>query len=121
MTQLENSFLINLLKILPEEVDCFIQAPSLDNEVIQAMFQKTKFDYFNLICLNEISKGKFLEQELKTSFSIYIQNIEIMKNGHLLFKGYDGVEYGIISKEIPIPKWFKEKYIPDTCLISSEW
>lgn len=121
MEQLENSFLIDVLKILPEKVECFIQSPSLDNEIIQEMFQNTDFDYYKLIFLDETNKDKFLKQELETAFSIYIQNIEIKGNGVLLFKGYDGVEFGTISKKISIPEWFKEKYIPDTCMISSDW
>lgn len=121
MEQLENSFFIDILRILPEKVECFIQSPSLDNVIIQKMFQSTDFDYYKLIYLDETNKDKFLGEELATYFSMYIQSIEIKENGVLLFKGYDGVEFGTISKKISIPEWFKEKYIPDTCIISSDW
>lgn len=52
---------------------------------------------------------------------MYIQNMQVKKDGILLFEGFDGVEFGTISKTILIPEWFKEKYIPDTCTVSMEW
>lgn len=121
MEQIENSFFIDVLNILPEKVECFIQAPSLDNVIIQEMFENTDYDYYKLLSLDETNKKTVLRQELETSFSIYIQSIEIKENGVLLFEGFDGVEYGTISKHILIPNWFKEKYIPDTCVVSSDW
>lgn len=121
MEQNENSFLIDVLIILPEKVECFIQAPSLENLVIKGMLKKADFDYFEVLMFNEESKEKFVRQEIETSFSVYIQKIEIKENGDLLFEGFDGCEYGKISKKIIIPEWFKEKYIPDTCIVSNEW
>lgn len=117
----ESNFLVAVLNILPEKVECFIQAPSLDNIIIEGMLQNSAYDYYKLLRLDEASKDRFIQQELETSFGMYIQNIEIRENGALLFKGFDGVEYGTLSKKLFIPEWFKEKYMPDTCLISSEW
>ena len=54
-------------------------------------------------------------------FSIYIQKLEIRENGVLLFEGFDGCEYGMISKWVIIPEWFKEKYVTETCIVSNEW
>lgn len=121
MEQVENSFLIDILNILPKKVECFIQSPSLENAIIQEMFQSTDFDYYKVIYLDETNKDIFIRQELETSFSMYIQSIEIKEKGEVLFKGYDGVEYGTISKKIFIPEWFREKYIPDTCVVSFDW
>ncbi|MGC4128200.1 MAG: hypothetical protein QM564_01275 [Bergeyella sp.] len=108
-----NFFLIDLLDILPEDIDCFIQAPSLENIVIKEMLQDTEYDYYKLLKLNNTNKKIFIKQELETSFSMHIQNIKINKDRVLLFEGYDGVEYGSISQNICIPDWFKEKYFPD--------
>ncbi len=121
MGQTTHSFLVDILNILPEKIECFIQAPSLENTVIKGMLQDSDYDYYKLLQLDKTSRNKFIKQALETSFEMYIQNIEIKENGVLLFEGFDGVEYGTISKKILIPEWFKEKYIPDTCMVSSEW
>lgn len=121
MEQNGNSFLIDVLNILPEKVKCFIQAPSLENSVINRLLQKSDFDYFKLLSLTKENKEVFIREEIETSFSIYIQKIEIRNNEALLFEGFDGCEYGIISKTIFIPEWFNEKYVSDICMLSNEW
>ncbi|MCR9016202.1 hypothetical protein [Aquiflexum gelatinilyticum] len=121
MNHKSNFFLIDLLNILPIEIELFIQAPSLMNVVIEKMLKASDQHYFKSVQFDELIKKEFVGEELKSSFSVYIQNIEIKKNGILLFKGYDGVEYGVISKKISIPVWFKEKYVPEICLISADW
>lgn len=121
MEQIENNFLGDVLNILPEKIECFIQAPSLDNAIIEKMLQNSDFDYYKLLRLDGESKEKVIRQQVETFFGVYIQKIEIKENGILLFEGFDGVEYGTISKKIFIPEWFKEQYIPDTCIVSSEW
>ncbi len=121
MTQTGNNFLVDVLNILPEGIECFIQAPSLDNIIIEKMLQDSNYDYYKFLKLDKTNKDKFIEQELETFFGMYIQKIEIKEKGVLIFEGFDGVDYGTISKNIFIPEWFKEKYIPDTCTISNEW
>lgn len=121
MEQSENSFLADVLKILPEKIECFIQAPSLENSVIKEMLQASDLDYFELLILNKENKEIFLTQEIETSFSAYMQKIEIRENGVVLFEGFDGCEYGMISKKVIMPEWFKEKYVTETCMVSDEW
>lgn len=121
MNQTKNSLIIDILRILPESVECLIQAPSIENAIISGMLRKTDVDYFQRLFLDEQSKALFIQQEKEDSFSIYIQKIEIKKDGILLFEGFDGCDYGVISKYVDIPEWFKEKYIPNTCMVSSLW
>ncbi|WKW46811.1 hypothetical protein P3875_01680 [Myroides sp. JBRI-B21084] len=121
MNNEHNNFLVDILSILPNEVECLIQAPSLENSTIQKMTKKSKYDYYNLINLTEENKKDFIDEELTNSIGNFIQNIQIRKGDSLLFEGYDGVEYGVISKYLIIPDWFIKKYVPDTCTISNEW
>jgi hypothetical protein len=121
MKQSFNSLLIDILSIIPEKSECFIQAPSLENIVIKNILRDSNFDYYKFLILDKTTKAKLIEQEVETSFAIYIQSIEIKNNDNLLFEGFDGVEYGIISKNLVVPEWFKNKYIPDTCIISNDW
>lgn len=121
MTQLENKFFVDILKILPDEIDCFIQAPSLENHFIGRMLRDSDYSYYKLLNLDKTSKDEIIKQEIETSFAMFIQNIKIKVNDILLFEGFDGVEYGTLSREISIPEWFKKKYIPEVCMISTEW
>jgi hypothetical protein len=116
MERQPNSFFIDLLNILPQEVECFIQAPSLENTVVEAMLQNSEFDYFKVLTLDVTKKKEIVRQEIETFFSGSIQSIEIKKSGVLLFEGYDGVEFGSISREVFIPDWFKEKYSPNNLM-----
>jgi hypothetical protein len=121
MTHIDNNFFVDILKILPDKLECFIQAPSLKNPVIERMFQDSGYNYYKLLQLDKTRKDEIIKQEIETSFAMFIQNIKIKVNGILLFEGFDGVEYGTFSKEMFIPEWFKIKYIPDICMISTEW
>lgn len=121
MEEICNKLLIDILNILPNDVECYIQAPSLENSIVQMMMTDSEYDYFKLIKLNEENRLNFLNQEIAYSVSTYIQFIQIKQGTSMLFEGHDGVEFGVLSKNIVIPEWFFEKYIPDTCVISNEW
>lgn len=117
-----DNLLVDVLKILPEEVECFIQAPSLENEIIQKMMLDSELDYYKSIKFNKTNKLEFINQELNFSISAYFQNIQIKSDNKLLFQGFDGVEFGTLSKTIFTPQWFKEKYIlTELCIVSGEW
>jgi hypothetical protein len=116
------SLLIDVLNILPEGVDCYIQAPSLEDEVVLSMMNDTEFNYYKIIKLDDITKEKFLERVKNYPISVYFQSIEIRLKNKLLFEGYDGVEFGIISYTIVLPEWFVAKNIKTkTCGVSNEW
>ena len=115
------NFLVDVLKIQPDDLDCLIQAPSLENSTIQAMMLDSEFDYFKSIYLDKERKMDFINEDVDHSIGNYIQHIQIRKGAELLFEGFNGVEHGTLSKLVNIPAWFKEKYIPDTCRRSSEW
>jgi hypothetical protein len=121
MTKARNSFLIDVLSIFPENTVCFIQAPSIENAIIERILESSEYDYYKQVHLTNENKLIFIEQELKNALGIYIQNIQIKQNEKLLFEGFDKVEYGILSSGLNIPKWFKDKYIPSICIISDEW
>jgi len=121
MNNEHNEFLINVLNILPDDIDCLIQAPCLENSIIQNMMLDSEYDYYKLIRFDREKKTNFINQEINNLIGNYIQNIQIKKGVDLLFEGFDGVEYGTLSKLLIIPDWFKEKYVPDICMISNEW
>lgn len=115
-------FLINVFKILPEEIDCYIQAPSLEDVIILNMMSETEYGYYKLIKINNLNKEMFINHLTAHPIIQYFQSIELKNNNETLFQAFDGVEIGILSKYIEIPEWFNEKYIKNgECIISQDW
>ena len=122
---MENAiFLIDVLNILPQEVDCFIKAPSLDDEIIIKMMVDSEVDHCKLIKLNSFTRDIFIER-IKNNPDViqYFHSLEIKSfDNKKLFEAWDGVEYGAFSKEIKIPDWFEEKYFnKEMYYTSDEW
>lgn len=121
MTSLKHNLFVDVLSILPDELECYIQAPSLRNSFIIGLLSNSTFDYYKLLKIDSTNRNDILMQEVDSNFSIYIQHILIKKDQVQMFEGFDGIEFGYISKSIVIPSWFNEKYIPDDCSISQLW
>lgn len=116
------SLLIDVISILPNEVDCYIQAPSLEDEVILSLMNVTEYEYYRLIKLKGNSKEIFINRIENYSIEEYFQSLEIKLNDILLFKGHDGVEFGIISSSIKLPEWFINRYVKTgMCNTSNDW
>lgn len=116
-----NSLLFDVINILPEGVDCEIQAPSLEDEVLLHLMRKTEFED-HPIKLEGENKKVFLERIKCHPVEEFFNRVEIKLCNKTLFEGYDGVEFGVISKTIELPNWFIDKYIKkDLCIISNEW
>lgn len=116
------AFFIDVLNILPNDVECFVQSTFTKyNFEIDLLFN-TEDDFIKLIKFNERSKRIFFEIAKSNCLVETFNKIDIMQNGNRLFQGYDGVEFGIFSKAVTIPEWFKEKYtIQDVYGVSNEW
>jgi|GEM_PF-1971436 len=116
-------FFIDILNILPNNIDCYIGTYELeDSLVLELMQDYNKGDFDKYIHLDQKSKKTFIERLKKATISEYFQNLEIYYNNILLFRGYDSIESGILSNTIYIPQWFKDKYKEDwDYTISSEW
>lgn len=116
------NLLIDVLSILSIEIDCFIQAPSLEDEIIQSLMSESEFDYFKLIKINNQNRNIIINHFLHNDIIQYFQSIQLKQDSKLLFEAYDGVEYGIVSKDVIIPDWFNTVYISDgTCIVSKNW
>jgi hypothetical protein len=120
--QHDSSLLISLFNILPDEVDLYIQAPSLEDETILNLMSQSSKDYYKIFKLNNLNKGDFINHIETHPVLQFFQNIEIKNGEVLLFQGFDGVEVGILSKNVKTPEWFNEKYIiTGDCTLSKDW
>lgn len=115
-------FFIDVLNILPSEVDCYIQSPDLVEETILGMMKDSSYSYYKIIHLNNIVRDVFIKKLQNNYITEYFQSVEIKKDSELLFEGHDGIESGRFSKKVDIPNWFKDKYRENwDYSISKEW
>jgi hypothetical protein len=65
-----------------------------------------------------ILKRLIIDEAIEEDF----HSLEIKSNEKLLFKGYDGMEYGTISKTLPLTNSFIKNFIEtEMCFVSDDW
>lgn len=116
------SLAIDILKIIPDDSLCFIQAPSIDKSAILNLFKPSQFDYYRQIELTKENKNRLGEVITSENIESHFHSLEIKHNNSLLCEAHDGMEMVILSKNMNIPNWFADKYLKtDLCVISSDW
>lgn len=106
-----NDFFLDIIHLFSAtDCDCYLQAPDLDNDLIQDFLDDCTIPYFVKIRLSAENALRFTDLELNHRVSQWIQSMEIRKDAKLLFEGYDSIEYGLFSKEVAIPDWFRGKH-----------
>jgi hypothetical protein len=116
------SFLIDILKLIPEGAVCFIQAPSSDNSNLLKLMQPSKFDYYTQVPLTSANKQQLIilvnDEHVEQEF----QSIEIRLEDKIRFQAFDGMEIGTISKKLQLPVSFVQNYIRSgMCSVSDSW
>jgi len=108
---IEQQYFIDIIGLMPEQAILYIQAPSLEYEPILNIMHETIYPYYRSISLEGKNRALLLNAVKEYSIQEYFQSLEIWNSGVCIFKGYDGVEIGDISKEIELPESFTQKYI----------
>ena len=86
------------------------------------MTSRSPYDYYEQITLTSANKSLLNKIIVDESIEEYFHSIEIRLNDKLLFNGYDGVAYGMISKTLPLTDSFKKNFIDhQMCTVSEEW
>lgn len=117
----EKSLFIDVLKLVPEGSTLFIQAPSSDNSWLNSKMENTEYNYYKSLILTPENLSSFIKEILDNDMQKDIQSIEIRNNGQLLFEGFDGLDFGTISKHINFPAEFSKHLIEKICTISNDW
>jgi len=119
---IEQEFFIDILKIMPENAVCYIQAPNLSSANLLSKLNKSNVEYFKVLVLDDFNKQLIINCVLLENIQDDIQSIEIRFKDQLLFEGFDGVECGTVSKKLKLSDDFISKYInDDICNISTFW
>lgn len=116
----ENDFFLDIIRLFSTDCDCYLQAPDLDKDLIHDLMDDCSIPYYVKIRLTMENTLKFMDLESHYHISQWIQSMEIRKDEKLLFEGYDSIEYGLFSKEITIPDWFRCKH-EEGFGISPDW
>jgi hypothetical protein len=113
---------IEVIKMVPNESICFIQAPSSESKELISLMKTSAFAYYKQLVLTPTNKKELIKIIAIENVEEYFQSIEIKYNDQLLFEGYDGMVYGTISKDLKLTDWFIENCIDkELCIVSSEW
>ena len=116
------SFLIDVIKLVPEGAVCFIQAPSCDNPEMLKLMQPSQFDYYKQVALSSANKQQFINLVTNEHAEQHFHSMEIRLHEKLLFEAYDGMEIGSVSQTLQLPPTFVNKYIQTgMCTISGSW
>lgn len=115
-------FFIDVLKLMPIDISLYIQSPHEEVLGVLNEIGCTQEDVYHVVSMNDEVLGFLIEKVIEGSIEEFIHSIQIKKGNELLFEGYDGLEYGVFSKEITIPNDFKRTYEANgMLLISNEW
>ncbi len=117
-------FFIDTLRLIPfENATILIQSP---HEEVLSVLDKMEFkeegSAFKSIQLNRRNREIFIFEIVYNGIEEYMQSLEIRIGNTKVFEGYDGMEYGMFSKDFILPEDFKEEYTQkDMCMVSKDW
>ncbi|QLH47733.1 MAG: hypothetical protein HWD58_20290 [Bacteroidota bacterium] len=93
------SLAIEILKLVPDNSMCFINAPSIhETSEVLKLFQPSKH-YDWQLKLNEGNRNKLIENILKENIESEFHMLTIENNEHPLFIAYDGM-CGVLVKKV---------------------
>lgn len=104
------SFLIDIINIMPEGSNFYVQAPSLEDKETLDLMSPSEYEYYKVLKPKYPDKRKFIGRISKANVERFFQSVEIRFNSKLLFKGWDAIEFGEISKTVILPLWVIDKY-----------
>ncbi|WP_264531659.1 hypothetical protein [Flavobacterium sp. N502540] len=119
---IEQEFFIDILKIMPTNAVCYLQAPNLSSINLLNKLKQSDLVYFSVLELNESNLQLIINCILEEDIQDDVQTIEIRYENYLLFEGFDRVQYGTVSNKLKLRDDFLNKYInDDLCNISTIW
>ena len=104
------SLAIDILKLVPNDSTCFINAPSIykDSGIIKLLQPSTQYDW--QLNLSKENKNGLIEVILKENIECEFHMLTIEHDGIPLFTAYDGMCGVLVNKLTNIPEWFSRKY-----------
>ena len=116
------SYTIDIIKLVPDNAILFIQAPSNETPDFLQLLEQSPYQYYKQVILSPQNKKALIDLISTQEVQMDFQSIEIRLNNMLLFEGYDGMEYGTISKTVDLTEDFRKNYLKTEMFhVSSEW
>ena len=109
----EQSILADILKIVPDNSICYINAPSIadDSAVLKLLTPADNYDW--CLTLTADNKQKLADIISSESIQDYFHLLDIKYGDLHLCESYDGMCTVILPDIQNIPRWFEDKYIND--------
>ncbi len=109
----EQSILIDILKIVPENSVCYLNAPSIDDnsDVLKLLSPTSAYDW--CLILTSERKEKLIEVITSEGIQDYFHRLDIKYDDSVLCESYDGMCTVILTERIRIPNWFSDKYVQE--------
>lgn len=116
-------FILEILEFIPvDESVLIVQSPHEEVLSVLRVIVDNKKNDFETIKFSKKNRKILIEEIKDNGIEEYIHRLEVLIKDKKIFEGYDGMEYGMFSKEFNLPKEFKEKYTKmDMCMISEDW
>ena len=109
----EQSILLDILKIVPDNSVCYINAPSIDVNSAVLKILQTSDNHHWCVVLTEDSKRLLSEVIKSESIQDHFHQLNIKYADSPLCESYDGMCTVILQGNLDIPVWFKDKYVND--------
>ena len=116
-------FFLDILSIMPRNDTMFyIQASDVFQDGFLSIVSETDDPALLQVKYNEATQEVLKEMISNNDINDYFEYIAMVNDGRTLFEGYDGVDFGLFSKDFNIPIWFSDKYKRgDKYEISVDW
>ena len=109
----EQSIIIDILKLVPDNSICYINAPSIneDSAILKILSSAEQYNWNLMLTL----ENKRILTAIISSESIqdYFHRLYIKFDNSTLCESYDGMCTVILSDTLKIPEWFSDKYVRD--------
>ena len=105
------SLAIDIIKLVPDNSTCFINAPSIDeNSAVLKLLQVSTNNYDWELTLTPDNKVKLIDIIISENIEQHFHKLAIKHNDAVLFIAYDGMCGVEVTKQINVPDWFAKKY-----------
>lgn len=105
------SLAIDIIKLVPDNSTCFINAPSIDKDsAALKLFQRSTRNYDWQLTLTSDNKQKLIDIIISENIEREFHRLDIKHNDTVLFIAYDGICGVEVKKDINVPDWFAKKY-----------
>lgn len=123
MLEESQQLFIDILESMPPDVRLFIQSPHEEVlSMIENMPHKKEGAFYVINLSNDSIKQSLSQAVLEDEIEQFMQNVEVRTSSNaVIFKGYDGMEYGEITNTMELPDNLQKHVVSETLIVARDW